>query len=189
VWETREVRQEVNHTRFISFYLLPLLLTNVKNALGHALPTHVPHKTSHNGNTHPSIDACTGTSHPTPPFSCMPAQMLVSASVRLAWSAIRGLVCHVTSSLEPTLAYAAQANARIIVGSNHGVESLNGNRPNARLTMPNVTSQRRMAMSIDIRSAVARFLGQFHGYTHMGWEYPRVSLHTSLVPVTRMHTR
>jgi hypothetical protein len=55
--------------------------------------------------------------------------------------------------------------------------------------MPNVTSQCRMAMSIDIRSAVARFLGQFHGYTHMGWEYPRVSLHISLVPVTRMHTR
>ena len=41
--------------------------------------------------------------------------------------------------------------------------------------MPNISSQCCMAISIDIRSAVVRFLGQFHGYTRMGWEYPRVS--------------
>ena len=41
VWETCEVW-------FVSFYLLSLLSTNVKNVLGHALLPYAPHKTSHN---------------------------------------------------------------------------------------------------------------------------------------------
>ena len=45
VWETCEVW-------FVSFYLLSLLSTNVKNVLGHALLTYAPHKTSYNGNSY-----------------------------------------------------------------------------------------------------------------------------------------
>ena len=68
VWETRKVRK---------FYLLPLFPANVKNAPGYALPTYLPHKTSHNGSTHPGINTRTSTSHPTPPFSFMLAWMLI----------------------------------------------------------------------------------------------------------------
>jgi len=42
VWKTREVRGEMNHSRFTSLHLLPLLPTNVS---GHAPPTYAPHKT------------------------------------------------------------------------------------------------------------------------------------------------
>jgi len=108
VWETHKVRKGVNHTRLISVYLLPLLLTNIKNAPGHALPAAYPTR-------HPTRGRTMGLNHP---------------------MGVRSI----------------QFKAK-----------LPADRPNARLSMPNVTSQRRMAMSIDIRSAFARFIS---------WVYP-----------------
>jgi len=48
VWETREVRGEVNHSRFISLHLLQLMLpTKLENAPENVPPTYTAHKKRH----------------------------------------------------------------------------------------------------------------------------------------------
>ena len=66
VWETRKVHKEMNHSRFISFYTLPLLPTNLKNAPGYLLPTSVPRETCH-AHQHQHFNTRAGTSQLTPP--------------------------------------------------------------------------------------------------------------------------
>ena len=66
---------------------------------------------------------------------------MLARTLIAAW----GLVCHVTSFFESMLAREFNRGQM----SQQEVE-----QPNARSTMPNVTSQRHMAMSIGIRSVV-----------------------------------
>jgi hypothetical protein len=65
IWETCKVRNEMNHSRFISFST-PLLPTNLKNAPGHPLPTSVPRETCHTPR-YQHFNTRAGTSHLTPP--------------------------------------------------------------------------------------------------------------------------
>src|SRR6266567_3093516 len=98
VWETREVREEANHSQFASLHLVPLLPTNVKNVSGPAPmtaapPTYTPHKYAtpprHQRSPHCRLSCRYLPPKPSHPFACMPAWTPAAAGVRLACSAMR----------------------------------------------------------------------------------------------------
>jgi len=111
----------------------------------------------------PSTLALTLATHPIPPIYVHASTDTYgrASSAGVFCDEVVGVLRHPS---KPTLVNAAQGPV------------LSNARPYSDKSLDHqpITSQCCVAMSVDIRSAVARFLGRCHRYIRTGYEYPRV---------------